>query len=84
MGLLDPPGLTKAVGDATYGRVELLPDGITYNGDGSVATSTVGGVTTSYTWRSDGNVNTETRLGLVKTWTYNAAGNPISSTVTEV
>jgi YD repeat-containing protein len=84
MGLLDPPGLTKAVGDATYAPVNLVADGITYNPDGSVASSTEGGITTTYTWNPDGSVHTETRLGKVKTWTYDGSGNPISSTVTEV
>ena len=75
---------TRAALDATYGRLELLADGITYNSDGTVATSTEGGITTTYTWNADGTCATETRLGLVKTWTYDASGNPISSTVTEV
>ena len=84
MGLLDPPGVSKAVADATYAPVNLVADGITYNGDGTVASATEGGVTTTYTWNADGTCHTETRLGLVKTWTYDGSGNPISSTVTEV
>lgn len=63
-------------------RATLLADGISYNSDGTIATSTEGGITTSYTWNADGTVATETRMGKVKTWTYDASGRPTSSTVT--
>ncbi|AXH50493.1 minor tail protein [Gordonia phage Ruthy] len=69
--------------DATYAPLDLVADGITYNPDGTVASSTEGGITTTYTWNTDGTCHTETRLGKVKTWTYDGAGNPTSSTVTE-
>ncbi|KQU30356.1 MULTISPECIES: hypothetical protein [unclassified Rhodococcus (in: high G+C Gram-positive bacteria)] len=64
-------------------RAALVPDGITYNPDGTVASSTSGGITTAYTWNADGTVNTETSQGLRKTWTY-TNGLPTSSTVTAV
>ncbi|PZT93648.1 MAG: hypothetical protein DI630_26780, partial [Gordonia sp. (in: high G+C Gram-positive bacteria)] len=55
--------------------------GNTYNGDGTVASTTEGGITTTYTWNVDGTCHTETRLGKTKTWTYDGSGNPISSVV---
>nr|WP_179282830.1 hypothetical protein [Rhodococcus sp. 15-1154-1] len=59
------------------------PDGITYNPDGTVASSTSGGIETVYTWNTDGTVNTETSQGLRKTWVY-TNGLPTSSTVQAV
>jgi len=44
--------------------------GITYNGDGTVATVTESGITTSYTYNGDGTVATDTRLGVTRTYTY--------------
>ncbi|KIQ15346.1 hypothetical protein [Rhodococcus sp. MEB064] len=75
--------LTKAVADQTYVPLTLKPDGITYNGDGTVANSTSGGIKTVYTWNADGTVNTETSQGLRKTWVY-TNGLPTSSTVQAV
>jgi len=73
MGLLDPPGLTKAVGDATY--APAFPDTtITYSG-GNVATVTDNGITTTYTYNADGTVHTDTRDGVTRTYTYDGSGN---------
>ena len=44
--------------------------GITYNADGTVATVTEDGVTTSYTYNTDGTVATDTRQGVTRTYTY--------------
>ncbi|UUG69887.1 hypothetical protein SEA_MORKIE_26 [Gordonia phage Morkie] len=83
-GAVSTPGSeAKTALDAAYAPLDLVADGITYNPDGTVASSTEGGITTTYTWNIDGTCHTETRLGKVKTWTYDSAGNPISSTVTE-
>jgi len=62
-------------------RVRLLPDGFTYNADGTIATSTEGGIATTYTWNADGSIATETRLGKTKTYTYDASGRLTGSTV---
>jgi YD repeat-containing protein len=48
---------------------------VTYNGDGSVATTTENGVLTSFTYNTDGTVATQTRAGVTKTFTYDANGN---------
>ena len=47
---------------------------LTYNGDGTVATSTEDGITTTFTYNGDGTVATTTRLGVTRTFTY-TAGN---------
>lgn len=73
----------KTALDAQYVPIQLKADGITYNGDGTVASSTSGGIETVYTWNTDGTVNTETSQGLRKTWVY-TNGLPTSSTVTAV
>jgi hypothetical protein len=67
------PGGGGATGD-------LLPETVTYNGDGTVATSTVGGVTTTYTY-SGGNVLTEARNGKTKTYSYDGSGNATGAVV---
>lgn len=69
----------QAANIATVARM-LLPDGITYNGDGTIATSTTGGITTTYTWNTDGTIATEARDGKTKTYTY-ASGVLTGSTV---
>jgi YD repeat-containing protein len=46
----------------------------TYNGDGTVASETIGGVATAYTYNGDGTVATATRAGVTRTFTYNTDG----------
>jgi YD repeat-containing protein len=48
---------------------------VTYNGDGSVASTTENGVLTTFTYNTDGTVKTQTRAGVTKTFTYDASGN---------
>jgi len=48
---------------------------VTYNGDGSVASTVENGVTTTFTYNTDGTVNTQTRAGITKTFAYDASGN---------
>lgn len=57
----------------TPGRVE--PASYTYNADGTIATETVGGLTTTYTYNLDGTINTVTRNGVTLTYTYNPDGS---------
>lgn len=78
-----PDRLKKDSLDGSYAPLRLVADGITYNSDGTVASSTSNGVVTTYTWNSDGTVNTETSQGFRKTWVY-TNGLPTSSTVTAV
>lgn len=83
MGILDfrpvpeaalPARLSEAALNATFvpGNPTLV---VTYNGDGSVATTTENGVLTTFTYNTDGTVNTQTRAGVTKTFTYDANGN---------
>ena len=65
-GAPDPSG--------TYAPVLTPPTTITYNGDGTVATQTIGGVATVYGYNADGTVATETRGGVTRAYTY-TAGN---------
>lgn len=51
------------------------PVAITYNGDGSVATVTENGVTTTYTYNLDGTVATDVRDGVTRTYSYDGSGN---------
>ena len=67
--------------NGAYAPLGLVADSVTYNPDGTVATSTEGGVTTTYTYNSDGTVATEARLGKTKTYTYDGSGNLTGSTV---
>lgn len=46
---------------ATYASAFAASQSITYNSDGSVATVTENGVTTSYTYNADGTVATDSR-----------------------
>ncbi|AZS11723.1 minor tail protein [Arthrobacter phage Maja] len=55
---------------ATYASAFPDSQAITYNADGSVATVTENGVTTTYTYNSDGTVATDTRAGVTRTYTY--------------
>lgn len=43
---------------------------ITYNADGTVASVTEAGITTTYTYNADGTVATSTRLGVTRTYGY--------------
>lgn len=58
-----------------------MPDGLTYNTDGTIATSTEGGITTTYTWNANGTIHTEARDGLTKTYTYDGSGRMTGSAV---
>lgn len=66
--------VTEAAGNIAYvpGNPTLV---VTYNGDGSVASTTENGVLTTFTYNTDGTVATQTRAGATKTFTYNASGN---------
>jgi len=48
---------------------------VTYNDDGSVASTSENGVLTTFTYNTDGTVNTQTRAGVTKTFSYDANGN---------
>lgn len=54
---------------------------ITYNGDGTVATVTENGVTTTYTYNGNGTVATDVRAGVTRTYTYDGSGNLTGITV---
>ena len=69
--LITTPGTQTATAlSATYASAFPATQAITYNPDGSVATVTENGVTTSYTYNSDGTVATDTRNGVTRTYTY--------------
>lgn len=73
--LITTPGTQTATAlSATFvpGNPTLV---VTYNGDGSVATTTEDGVLTTFTYNPDGTVNTQTRAGVTKTFSYDASGN---------
>lgn len=76
------PGVWESYGKTGGGgsTADLLPETVTYNGDGTVASSTVGGITTTYGYQG-GNVLTETRLGKTKTYTYDGGGNVTGAVV---
>lgn len=69
-----PERLTDGELSATFvpGNPTLV---VTYNPDGSVASTTENGVLTTFTYNPDGTVNTQTRAGVTKTFTYDANGN---------
>jgi YD repeat-containing protein len=81
--ILRDPGTWQAYGKpGTAGPTgDLLAETVTYNGDGTVATSTIGGVTTTYTYDGTGNVLTEARNGRTKTYSYDGSGNVTGGTV---
>lgn len=76
--------LLRKLGTDNWRVIEWAPRGtyvpsdpvvaITYNADGTAATSTENGVVTSFTYNADGTVATTTRLGVTRTYTY-ADGN---------
>lgn len=43
---------------------------VSYNPDGTVASTTENGVTTTFTYNADGTVATQTRAGVTRTFTY--------------
>jgi YD repeat-containing protein len=61
-----------AAADVLHGNPDLT---VTYNADGTVATTTEDGVLTTFTYTADGTVDTQTRAGITKTFTYDANGN---------
>jgi len=65
-----------AAEEASDGLLPANPDlTVTYNPDGSVASTTENGVLTTFTYNTDGTVDTQTRNGVTKTYTYDANGN---------
>lgn len=69
-----PERLSETELNATYGAANPTL-AVTYNGDGSVASTVEDGVTTTFTYNGDGTVHTQTRAGVTKTFTYDANGN---------
>lgn len=71
--------LSKAAADTAIAAAEAIifpsSQAVTYNGDGSVHTTTTNGVTTTYTYNVDGTIATDTRNGLTRTYTYDGSGN---------
>jgi YD repeat-containing protein len=61
-----------AAADVLHGNPDLT---VTYNPDGSVATTTENGVLTTFTYNANGTVATQTRAGVTKTFTYDVNGN---------
>jgi hypothetical protein len=59
--------------NSTYGTLLTPVETIAYNGDGTVASQTIGGVATTYTYNTDATVATETRAGVTRTYTYTGA-----------
>lgn len=68
-GIAADPALTDAYASANPTLV------VTYNPDGSVASTTENGVLTTFTYNSNGTVNTQTRAGITKTFSYDTNGN---------
>jgi YD repeat-containing protein len=64
-----PSRLAEASLNATYAAA-FADQAITYNGDGTVATVTDNGITTTYTYNGDGTVATDTRDGVTRNYTY--------------
>lgn len=69
-----PDRLSVEALNATYAIASPVLT-VTYNGDGSVASTVENGVTTTFTYNTDGTVATQTRAGTTKTFTYDASGN---------
>jgi len=70
----NPASATRTALNATFvpGNPTLV---VTYNSDGTVASTTENGVLTTFTYNTDGSVNTQTRAGSTKTFSYDASGN---------
>lgn len=66
---------------AAYASAFPATQTITYNPDGSVATVTENGDTTSYTYNADGTVATDTRRGVTRKYGYD---NGNLTTITKV
>jgi YD repeat-containing protein len=47
---------------------------VTYNSDGTVASTVENGMTTTFTYNGNGTVHTETRNGIARTFSYNSDG----------
>lgn len=75
-----PPRVKTAL-NATYATAFADSQAITYNSDGSVATVTENGVTTTYTYNSDGTVATDTRTvnGVTTTRNYGYTNGNLTS-----
>lgn len=67
-------GATATALNATYGLANPTLT-VTYNTDGTVASTVENGVTTTFTYNTDGTVHTQTRAGVTKTFTYDGNGN---------
>jgi YD repeat-containing protein len=70
--------------DTTNGSIPLTVDfetyanptlSVTYNSDGTVASTVENGTPVTYTYNSDGTVNTVTRNGITRTYSYDTSGN---------
>lgn len=70
----DPASTVSTALSATFGLANPTLT-VTYNGDGTVATTTENGVLTTFAYNADGTVATRTRAGTTKTFTYDANGN---------
>jgi YD repeat-containing protein len=71
----DPAALAaNAAFTGTYASLNPVASSYTFNGDGTVSTETVAGVTTTYTYNADGTVATSARSGVTRTYTYNPDG----------
>ncbi|NVC23412.1 hypothetical protein E7Z53_08145 [Kocuria salina] len=73
-------GLTGSVSRDQLQDAGLVHDpnpelAVTYNSDGTVASTTENGVTTTFTYNSDGTVATQTRAGVTRTFSYDDNGN---------
>jgi YD repeat-containing protein len=81
MGILDPKPPTRTELSATYASAFADAQSITYNPDGTVATVTENGVTTSYTYNTDGTVATDTRTvnGVTTTRNYGYTSGNLTS-----
>lgn len=70
---LSDSAFSTALATAYPRRIETF--GLTLNADGSVATETIGGQTTTYTYNGDGSLHTATRNGVTITYAYDGSGN---------
>lgn len=71
----DPSTLaTDPAFTGAYAGLNPAVSSYTYNTDGTVATETVAGVTTTYTYNTDGTVATSARAGVTRTYAYNGDG----------
>lgn len=81
MGILDPKPPTRAELTATYASAFPAAQSITYNTDGSVATVTDNGITTTYTYNTDGTVASDSRTvsGVTTTRNYGYTNGNLTS-----